>query len=92
MKKICGLITAAVLVTATAVTSFAATDNVTADINKVPHTALNDENKYKYDAGNIWLNRDEYGIYDMYATDNGIYRKSCRMRRKICLKGRQRKI
>lgn len=55
MKKICGLITAAVLVTATAVTSFAATDNVTADINKVPHTALNDENKYKYDAGNIWL-------------------------------------
>ena len=46
MKKICGLITAAVLVTATAVTSFAATDNVTADINKVPHTALNDENKY----------------------------------------------
>ena len=72
MKKICGLITAAVLVTATAVTSFAATDNVTADINKVSHTALNDENKYKYDAGNIWLNRDEYGIYDMYATDNGI--------------------
>lgn len=55
MKKICGLITAAVLVTATAVTSFAATDNVTADINKVPHTALNDENKYKYDAGNICL-------------------------------------
>lgn len=35
MKKICGLITAAVLVTATAVTSFAATDNVTVDINKI---------------------------------------------------------
>ena len=33
MKKICGLITAAVLVTA--VTSFAATDNVTVDINKI---------------------------------------------------------
>lgn len=35
VKKICGLITAAVLVTATAVTSFTATDNVTVDINKI---------------------------------------------------------